>query len=203
MGRIQALLLTGTMLLGMAEAGAQTPSTVRVRGAIAAMDGAQMQVKTREGKELRIAIAADTAISVLQPRSMDDIKQGSFVGITAVREGPGTPWRAREVHIFDEAHRGSGEGHYDWDLEPGSSMTNGNIDSVVSANDGKHLTLGYRGGRQKIVVPPGTPIVAFEYTDRSVLKPGVHIFCIARQEADGSLTARRISAGKDGTKPPM
>jgi hypothetical protein len=134
---------------------------------------------------------------------MSDIKQGSFVGVTAIQKGPGTPLQAREVHLFPEAQRGTGEGHYDWDLEPGSSMTNANVDAIVNTNNGKELTLSYKGGSQKIIVPQGVPIVTFKPADKSVLKAGAQVFIITQQAADGSLTAQRILIGKDGMKPPM
>jgi hypothetical protein len=44
-----------------------------------------------------------------------DIKQGSFVGVTAMPRADGSD-SAPEVHIFPEAMRGTGEGHYPWDL---------------------------------------------------------------------------------------
>jgi hypothetical protein len=47
--------------------------------------------------------------------SLSDIKQGSFVGVTAMPQADGNQ-RALEVHIFPEAMRGTGEGHYPWDF---------------------------------------------------------------------------------------
>jgi hypothetical protein len=43
---------------------------------------------------------------------------------------------AVEVHIFPESMRGTREGHYPWDLQPQSTMTNANVEQVVSAVDG-------------------------------------------------------------------
>jgi hypothetical protein len=200
MNRIKALLLAGWFLLGMVNAMAQAQPTVRIRGVIVEVDGHELQVKTREGKKLKVNIA-DARIKVLSPLRISDIKQGSFVGVTAIRRG--TVLRALEVHLFPEAQRGTGEGHYGWDLEPGSTMTNANVDAIVNTSNGKELTLSYRGGSQKIVVPQGTPIVSFISADKSLLKAGVQVFIIAHQAADGSLTAQRIMAGKDGMKPPM
>jgi hypothetical protein len=150
-----------------------------------------------------VNVTDNTKINVLSTLRMSDIKQGSFVGVTAIQKGPGTPLQAREVHLFPEAQRGTGEGHYDWDLEPGSSMTNANVDAIVNTNNGKELTLSYKGGSQKIIVPQGVPIVTFKPADKSVLKAGAQVFIITQQAADGSLTAQRILIGKDGMKPPM
>jgi len=201
MNRVNALLLLGTLLLACANAQAET--SVRVRGAVTGFDGYTLQVTTRAGKDLKLGVTDSTRISVLFPVKMSDIKQGSFVGVTAIKEGPGAPLQAREVHVFAEAQRGTGEGHYDWDLEPGSSMTNANVDAIVDTNTGKELSLSYKGGKQKIVVPAGVPIVSFKPADKSLLKVGAQIFGIAQQATDGSLSAQRISVGMDGMKPPM
>ena len=45
--------------------------------------------------------------------------------------------RALEVLIFPESMREVGEGHYQWDLQPNSTMTNGNVEQVVTGVDGR------------------------------------------------------------------
>ncbi len=203
MNKVNALLLVSTLLFGLVNAQAQSQSAMRLRGAITGFDGHELQVKTRDGKDLKVNITDNTKIDVLYARKMRDIKPGSFVGVTAMQNGPETPLQAREVHIFSEAQRGTGEGHYDWDLEPGSSMTNANVDAIVNTNNGKELTLSYKAGNQKIIVPKGVPIVSFKPADKSLLKAGAQIFCITQQATDGSLSAQNIIVGKDGMKPPM
>jgi hypothetical protein len=37
----------------------------------------------------------------------------------------------------------------------------------------------------------------------SLLKPGATIFIVAQKQPDGSLTAARVTAEKDGVKPPQ
>lgn len=202
MNKIKVLLVC-TIIFGLSNALAQPQPAMRVRGVITGFDGHELLVKTREGRELKMNVADTTRINVVSALQMSDIKQGGFVGVTAIRKEPGTPLRALEVHLFAEAQRGAGEGHYDWDIEPGSSMTNANIDATVNTNDGKELALSYKGGSQKIVVPQGTPIVTFEPAGKSLLKAGAQAFIITRQAADGGLTAQSISVGENGMKPPM
>jgi hypothetical protein len=203
MNKASTLLLASAILFGWANAETQSTLSIRVRGSITGFSGHELQVKTRDGRNLNIAIAESTKIKVIVALKLSDIKQGSFVGVTAVERVPGDPLLASEVHIFAESQRGMGEGHYAWDLEPGSTMTNANVDAIVNANNGKELTLSYKGGHQNIIVPRGTPIVSFRAADESVLKAGAQIFCIAQQAADGSLAAQYISVGKNGLKPPM
>ena len=201
--RLVGWLLAGVVLFGLMSALAQAQTVMRVRGTITAFDGHVLTVKTRDGKDLKVNIPENTSISSLIELQMDDIKQGSFVGVTAIKRGSEGAQYALEVHVFPEASRGSGEGHRDWDLEPGSTMTNANIDAIVELNNGKELALGYKGGIQKIIVPPDTPIVSFVPGDKSLLQTGIPVFAVAQQAADGTLTVQRILVGKDGLKPPM
>ena len=111
--------------------------------------------------------------------------------------------KAQEVLIFPEAMRGVGEGHRAWDLTPDSTMTNATVEATVSDVAGRVLTLTYKDGRQELLVPPGTPVVTLAPGDASLLKPGNHVFLSATRQPDGSLTASRITVGKDGLVPPM
>ena len=133
---------------------------------------------------------------------MADIKQGSFVGITAMPQPDGSQ-SALEVHIFPESMRGTGEGHYPWDLRPQSTMTNANVEQVVAGVDGQTLTMKYKDGEKKIVVPASTPIVTYVAGDASELKPGAKVFVVAVKQPDGSLLGRAWRVGRDGLTPPM
>ena len=201
--KLAGWLLAGAILFGLMSAVAQAQTAMRVRGAITSFDGHVLVVKVRDGSELKINVPENTSIRSLIELQMGDIKQGNFVGVTAIKRNSDGAQYALEVHIFPEASRGSGEGHRDWDLEPGSTMTNANVDAMVELNNGKELTLGYKGGMQKIIVPPDVPIVSFVPGDKSLLKTGVQIFATVQQTGDGTLTAQRIMTGKDGMKPPM
>src|SRR4029434_5190205 len=99
--------------------------------------------------------------------------------------------------------RGTGEGHYPWDLQPESMMTNATVATVASAGDGQTLTLNYKDGSQTIKVKPGTPIVTFASADRADAKVGAKVFLGATKAADGSLTVGRMLVGKAGMTPPM
>ena len=104
-----------------------------------------------------------------------------------------------EVHALPPQAK---PGHFPWDLQPESTMTNANLDGVAQVSGGNEITLNYQGGSQKILVPPGTPIVAFVPGSKADLKPGEWIFTIAGQQGD-KLVTQRISVGKDGVKPPQ
>jgi hypothetical protein len=191
------------ILCGLVSEVALAQTALKIRGTITRYDAPVMTVKTREGKDLKINVASETSISSLASMQLSDVKPGSFVGVTAIKKGPENTQQALEVHVFPEAARGTGEGHREWDLEPGSTMTNANVDATVDSNNGKELTLSYQGGQQKITVPAGTPIVAFMPGEKSQLQAGAEIFAIAQQAADGTVTAQRIVVGSNGIRPPM
>jgi hypothetical protein len=106
---------------------------------------------------------------------------------------------ALEVHAIPPQAK---PGHFPWDLQPGSTMTNANLDGIAQASAGNEITLNYQGGSQKVLVPPGTPIVAFDPGSRADLKPGEYIWTNARQEGDGKIVAERLNVSKDGVRPP-
>jgi hypothetical protein len=183
-----------------ASAVAQQP--VRVRGTIEAVDGPMLTIKTREGSEVKAKLGDKTMVVAVVKASYDDIKQGSFIGVTGMPQADGSQ-KCREIHIFPEAMRGTGEGHRPWDLEPKSTMTNATVDQMVTAKDGNTITLKYKDGEKKIVVGPDCPIVTYKPGDKTELKPGAKVFiAAATKESDGTLTFPRINVGRDAP-PPM
>jgi hypothetical protein len=188
------------MASGIATAVAQ--DTVRVRGTIERIDGSLYVIKARDGAELKVALADNPQIAGVVKASLSDIKQGSFVGVTAMPQADGSQ-RALEVHIFPEAMRGTGEGHYPWDLRPQSTMTNANVEHVVTAVEGQTLALKYKDGEKRIFVPANTPVVVYVQGDQSDLKPGAKVFIAAIKQPGGTLQGRAWRVGRDGVTPPM
>ena len=193
--------LAVTMFGLVALAAAQTP-TQRIRGDVVALDGTTLQVKTRSGEMLTVKLADNFGVSAVVKRDLSAVVPGTFIGTATVPRPDGT-LQALEVLIFPEAARGSGEGHYPWDLQPGSMMTNATVFDVVAVDATRRMTLKYKDGEKIVVVPPDAPIVTFEPGDRAMLVPGAHVMFGAAKQPDGTLTAGRISVGKDGLVPPM
>jgi hypothetical protein len=195
--RAAALAMVLVLTAGVADA------QVRVRGTIERVEGPVYIVKARDGSELKVSLADNGGVTAIVKASLSDIKQGSFVGVTALPQTDGSQ-KAIEVHIFPEAMRGTGEGYRPWDLMPKSTMTNANVEQAVSAVDGQTLTLKYKDGEKKIIVPTDAAVVAFAPGDKADLTPGVKIFIpAATKQADGSLQTQRINYGKNGLTPPM
>jgi hypothetical protein len=65
------------------------------------------------------------------------------------------------------------------------------------------LTVQYKGGEKKVLVPENAAVVMFKPAERSELKPGAAIFVVSQRQPDGSLTAPRVNVGMNGQVPPM
>jgi hypothetical protein len=202
-----SLVLTGFAFTSVAlisvAAPASAQETVRVRGTIERVEGPVLVVKNRDGAEVKLTMADNPLYVAIVKATMADIKPGMFVGSAGMMQPDGSQ-KAIEVHIFPESMRGTGEGHYDWDLKPQTKMTNANVEQTVAGVDGQMLSVKYKDGEKKLLVTPETAVVTYVTGDKSDLKPGTKIFVgAAKKQADGTLQTPRITYGKDGLTPPM
>ena len=194
-------------LAGLAFAGgvfAQTPAAkpTRIRGDIVSLSGDVLKVHRRSGDTVSIELQPTATVSAVKTMQLSDIKPGTFIG-TAATTGTDGKLTATEVVVFPEAARGTGEGHYAWDLGPNSTMTNANVDTVVQATDGRNLKLSYKGGSNEVTVPPNVPVVTFMPAARTDLTPGKQVFVVATSGSQGTYVAQRLVVEKDGVVPPM
>jgi hypothetical protein len=201
MSRVLLASLMAMSVLG--PAWAQQSPTVRIRGAIEAVDGSLLTVKSREGSEMKVRLTDNVAVFGVAKTTISEIKPGSYIGVSAMPEPDGTQ-KALAVQIFPESQRGVAEGFRPWDLRPNSTMTNATVAETVAGTDGEIILVKYKDGEKKVLVPPDTPIVSFVAGDRSELKPGARIIIFsATRKEDGTLEAARVNVGRDGITPPM
>jgi hypothetical protein len=200
MTRLVSLFLLAISAAAFAQAPANPP--VRIRGTVEKLDGNLMTVKARNGETMNIKLADNYTVTGIAKASLDDVGSGKYIGTTTVGERNGA-LIAEEIHIFPESMRGTGDGHRDWDLRPNSKMTNAAVADVVKMGKDRVLTVKYKDGEKKILVPDHTVVVSFEPADKRELKPGAKVFVIAQKQADGSLFAPRVNVGLKGQTPPM
>jgi hypothetical protein len=201
LARLLPAALAGCLFSVAAIAQTTAPPT-RIRGTIAAVEGQTLTVATREGPKVDVMLNDPLTVATVKKVDLASIAPGTYVGI-ATRNGANGEMQAIEVLVFPDSMRGAGEGHYPWDLEPGSMMTNGTVSGAVQATSGRELSLSFKGGSNKIVVPPDAPIVTFAPAERADLKPGAPVMFGATKNPDGKLAASRVTVGKDGVAPPM
>jgi len=181
----------------------QPPTPTRIRGTIESVDGKTLNIKTREGTDVKVNMADDMTVVGIAKTSLSDIKQGSYIGVSGMPQADGSQ-KALAIHIFPEAMRGANEGFRAWDLRPNSTMTNATVAQTVTSVDGQTIDVKYKDGEKKVTVTPDTAIVAFLTGEKSEIKPGAKIIIFgAAKKDDGSLETNRIGVGRDGIAPPM
>ena len=189
------------LALSFASAFAQQPPSERIAGAVESFDGHVLTVKSDKGGEVKISLADNTAVFGVMKATVADIKPGAYIGVGATPQADGSQ-RAIQIMIFTEQQRGVGEGHYPWQAHPNNTMTNGAVDETVASVDGPVLMVKYKGGQQKIVVPPETVIRAYGVGDKSELKPGARVAVLrVVKKPDGSFEASRVNIGRGDVVP--
>ncbi len=194
------LILAFLLFLTGSELNAQSDSTgapVRIRGKVVSLSGPQLVVASANG-DIKVNVTDKAIIRGEVPIKFSDITSDMYLGATATKQPDGN-FLASEVHVFSEDQRGTGEGHYPLGSAPnsGAMMTNGNVERVedvaVQNVKGRLMTVKYKGGEVKIIVPPDIRVIKRIVGDRSLIKPGAELSIQAKRGLDGSLTASQIT----------
>jgi hypothetical protein len=199
-GKLLGVLAALSVILFSLMCPASAQGTMRIRGTVERIEGPVFVVKTRDGSEVKLTVSDNPLFVAIVPSKISDIKPGMFVGSAGMMQEDGTQ-KAIEVHIFPESMRGTGEGHYDWDLLPKSKMTNGNVEQAVTGVDGPVLSVKYKDGEKKLLVTPQTVVVTYEIGKREEVQPGTKIIVAAKKQADGTMQTPRITYGRNGEGP--
>ena len=198
--RMLTAVALGLSLSGGAFAlGVGTPA--RLRGKIDSVTADTLNLTLRNGQKATAKLPGKLRVLWLSVAKPTDIAKGSYIGTAAVPL-PNGELKALEIQVFPPSMRGVGEGNHPWDMGPGSSMTNGTIGSLVNAN-GRTITITYKGGEKKVIVPDDVPFVTYSPADRAALTPGANVIVNGTRAANGSVTAAAVSVGKNGLVPPM
>lgn len=174
-------------------------SSVRIRGTITAVTPAGLAVKSRDGRDLMLALPETATVGIAKAVRFEEIKDGDFLGATTRRDAAGNEV-AVELHYLPPT---ANAGRSAWDLAPNAKMTNAIVSAKVVGSGNREITVQFPGGTQKIAVPEGTPIVRTVPGTRADLVAGEYVFVSAQAAADGALTAQRVQVSKDGVRPPQ
>jgi hypothetical protein len=184
---------------------AQTPpagTPTRIRGTVEKLDGKTLTVKTREGQTQTIALADNFSVSALAKKTAADIKANDYVLTTGVK-GTDGKLHCVELRIAPEGMRGVAEGQTPWDSMPEATMTNATVTGLATMTTGQTVKVKFKDQESEFVVDAQCQVFGYVQGDPSLLKPGAAVFMVAQKQPDGKLTAARITAEKDGVKPPM
>jgi hypothetical protein len=203
MTRIRLGIVASVAFVAAVAVSSASAQPVGVRGAIIAVDGPVVTVKTDKGDE-KVALTDKAVVMTVGTATIADIKPNSFVGIGAMPQADGSQ-KAIRVMIFPEAQRGTNEGHYPWTgagSRPGTTMTNATVGTTVSSADGQVLTVKYKDGEKKIIIGPDANILANIPGTPADLKPGVLVnIPAATKKPDGTLETARINVARGDYKP--
>ena len=188
-------------VFGFAALASAQAENIHERGTITSVDGAVVKVKDRDGKDVMFNLDDGWKIVGASAATMADIKPGTYIGTATVGEEAGM--KALEVVVFPEAMKGAGEGHYAWDLQPKTMMTNATVNNEVKGTDGKSVTLSYKGGEKKVDIKDGTPIVQLGDATRADLVAGAKVFISAPGMTGDKIEKGSVVVGKGGVAPPM
>jgi hypothetical protein len=202
MRKLGILASAALVSFAVTSASAQQPPAQRLAGTIDKVNGNSLLIKAKDGAEQTVTLTDKALIVGVTKASLSDIKEGSYIGSGAMPQADGSQ-KAVEVHIFAESQRGTGDGHRDgWPGAPNGTMTNGEAGAPVTSVDGLTLMVKYKGGEKKLIVSPTTPIVQYQISDNSALKPGAAISIVAAtKKADGTFETGRINVGLNGVVP--
>ena len=148
---MRRLWLLGAVLLAASlahvSAGAAQDKPYGVRGTLVAVDDQLLTLMNDDEETFEVALTTDTGVFAVTSAKWSDIRPGQFVGITSVESGAQRV--ALEVHIFAEDLRGTGEGHYPWDLiEQPNMMTNATVAEVEEVSSAERAVApDLQGGR--------------------------------------------------------
>jgi hypothetical protein len=202
LGGRKALVVGALFILTAGAAYAET-TPVRVRGTVVSLDGNKLVVHPKTGDNITVTMNDNFGAVAVVKSSMADVKEGTFIGTATVTQ-PDSSLKSVEVVVFPDKMRGTGEGHYPWDLGAKSMMTNATVSNAVKGVDGQTITVTYKGGEKKIDVPANVPVVTLvPGADKAEIKPGAIVFVPTQKQEDGSLHGGAILFGKDGLTPPM
>ncbi len=200
--RKQAGVMLATFLFAGVSV-AQTPDVkpVRIRGDIVSFQGEILTVHRRSGDTVAIDVKPDVGVSALKTISLSDVKAGSYVGAAAISGSDGK-MTADSLLVFPDAARGTNEGCFPYDFGANSTMTNANVETVVTATNGRELKLSYKGGTKEVTVPEKAPVVTFAPATRADLIASKKVFVLTTPTKEG-FEAHIVLVEKDGVVPPI
>jgi hypothetical protein len=205
--RLIAILLIAAVAVATLP-GARAQELYRVRGTLKSVTADQLVLASREGEVMGFPLSPDLGVYVATPATIEDVKQGQFVGLTTVTSGARQV--ALEAHLFADDLRGLGEGHYPWDLvDKPNMMTNATVAQIKDVGADRELKISYREGEPKvegtqtIYLPPSAPIVHMAKADRALLAPGKDVVLLVRPDRDRTPVVIAAVVGDRGAKPPM
>jgi hypothetical protein len=228
MMRLFGLSLVATAGLSIAASAAPQPE--RLRGIVSAVSANEVTVHTATG-DVSMSVSGDTKYLTTVHTDLKSITADSYIGVASKTVGgklvaldiiifPPAMKGAAEGHIGwdrmpDTTLAGGANtassmtngsvaavARSGTAATTNSSMTNGSVATASESGGTKQVTIAYKGGEQKVLVPPTASIVTMQFGAVSDIKPGVGVFVNAAVDG-GKTAAGLIIVGTQGAVPPI
>ncbi len=190
-------LFAAAAVMSIASTASFAQQNTNIRGTVTAFDGKTISIKANDGQAVSVDLPEAVAVAITKPFAMADVKSGMKLGVTTIKRADGATV-AIDVRPIPPA---APDGLSPYDLQPQSTMTNAVLEATAQAAGVDEITLNYKTGTVKVLVPPGTPMSQAAPGARTDIKAGETIFVAARKGDDGKFTAARVQVSKDGVKP--
>lgn len=179
---------------------------IHLRGEITSISDVQLTVKASTGTTTTVQLTDKLKVHDVSRTDLSAIAENSYIGIAAAPSGAGKA-KALGVMVFPEGARGLNEGHFPWDLQKESTMTNATVVMVKllkkSAGPEAEVEVRYGDKSQKIAIDRSTVIGQFVPGQRTLIVKGAQVVIFA-SESEGTLPmASVVMVGKDGFLPPI
>ena len=220
-----------TVATSKSEVSTPAAAATRNRGVLQSVAASSLALKTYDEKSVTVPIAPDTKFAWVVASSLASLKSGDFVGTATT--GPDNALRAVELVVFPESMRGTGEGHYGWDVpgvvaaaagseDASSGMTNGTVQQESGMTNGtvQQQSEMTNGKVTSSVGKPGETTLTIGYkggTAKVHVPAGTPIVRFEPTErsvlskgqklfvvqSSDAPGAKFVAIGKDGLTPPM
>ena len=180
-----AIFLAGAAAVGFAQAA----MTAAVDGTVASISAGQITLTASDGSTKSAVLSSTTIILERTKVSLDDIKKGDAMGVTAHRAEDGN-MTATIINIFPaELWKVVRKGQFPMQ-QPGQIMTNAVVNAYAAmSGNGRQLTMSYGNETYPIVVPDGTEVYRLSKVGESTVKTGMHVSIRGSANSDGSIKA--------------
>ena len=151
-----------------------------------------------------------TSVFSLTKASFTDVDFGVYVGSVSkkldkyspiVRDSLSWLHQGYELRVLDESLRGLAVGHTPWDLTSESVITHGWVDDL----EVRVLSIKYGPTEEEetdVDISHDVPILKLAVGDKSLIKPGAHVFAGAQMVED-NYVAVFIMVGQGDIVPPL
>jgi hypothetical protein len=155
--RLQRVIAPGAAIFAIVATTAMAQVPLTLRGSIESIASQSLVVKERNGTMSKVSLTDDVRVFTLKQASLADLKRGTLVGTTAIRQFDGDQ-KAMEIYIFPEEHRPNV-------LADNSVLGRGNeilkyTEGSVVDTKNQVLTINYTGGENKMAMPANVRIVS-------------------------------------------